>query len=134
MSGAAERRRGRALPRRDDPDFGEELVLAVVAVVFGEHFAQLVWELVGLARSVLVMLTGLVVADAESRAAAIAELERFDRVGRIFRDFFVENRHWAVQIGRQVILRGGSRILWLNYGSPWAALYGAEPEPGVADC
>ena len=54
-----------------------------------------------------VVLARLVVTYTESRAAAIAELERFDRVGRIFRDLFVENSYRTVQIVCHVILRWG---------------------------
>src|SRR5580704_19018003 len=98
---------GRVAPIREDPDFGEVFVFAVVAVIRGQHFPQLLRELIGLARGIGVMFAFLVVANAEARAAAIAKLESFDRIGRIFRDFFVENRHWTVQIIRHVILRWG---------------------------
>jgi hypothetical protein len=82
-------------------------VLAIVAVIFREHFPQLVRELIGQTGAIGVVLASLVVANAESSAAAIAELERFNRVGRIFLDFFVENRHRTVQIVCHVILRWG---------------------------
>src|ERR1700691_2030743 len=98
---------GRSTPIGKDPDFGEVLVLAIVVVVLGEHFAQLLWEFVGLARGIRVVFAGLVVADAESRAAAIAELKSFDRISRVFGDFFVENSHRTVQIVCHVILRWG---------------------------
>jgi hypothetical protein len=89
-------------------------VLAIVSVVVREHFPQLVREFVGQGRGIGMVLACLVVANAESRAAAIAQLKRFDRISRIFRDFFVENSHWAVQIVCHVILRWGLRIPWLN--------------------
>ncbi len=63
---------GRSAPIGDDPDFGEVFVLAIVAVVLGKHFAQLLWEFVRLARGIGEVLAGLMVANAETRAAAIA--------------------------------------------------------------
>jgi len=98
---------GRGAPIGDDPDFGEELVLAIVPVVCREHFAQLLREFVRLAGGIGVVLACLVVANAEAGAAAIAELERFDRIGWIFGNFFVENSYRTVQIIRHVILRWG---------------------------
>ena len=105
VPGPAKKRTRRIFPRRNDPDFGEVLVLAVVPVVLREHFPQLFREFVRLIGGVGVVFASLVVADAESRAAAIAELERFDRIGRIFRDFFVENSHRTIQVVCHVILR-----------------------------
>jgi hypothetical protein len=105
LPGPAERGTSRTFPGRYDPDFGEVFVLAIVAVVFREHFPQLLREFIGLDGGMGVLLAGLVVANAKSRTTAIAELERLDRIGRIFLDFLVENRHWAVQIVCHVILR-----------------------------
>ena len=98
---------GRIAPIREDPDFGEVFVFAVVTVIRGQHFPQLLRKLVWLARGIGMVFAFLVVANAEARAAAIAKLEGFDRIGRIFGDFFVENSHWTVQIIRHVILRWG---------------------------
>ena len=65
-------------------------------VVGRQHFTQLLGELVRLVPGIGVMLTGLVVSDSEPGAAAIAKLESLDRIRRIFRNFFVENRDWSV--------------------------------------
>src|ERR1700689_1411004 len=65
----------RSAPIGKDPDFREVFVFAIVPVIGSEHFPQLLGEFVRLARGVGVMLARLVVADTESRAAAIAELE-----------------------------------------------------------
>src|ERR1700692_818306 len=78
--GPATGRLRRVFPRRNNPDFGEELVLTIVPVVFREHFPELLWDLVRLAGGIRMVVAGLVVADAETGAAAIAELERFDRI------------------------------------------------------
>jgi hypothetical protein len=76
-----------------------------MAVIFGEHFAQFLREFIGLAGEIgVVVFASLVVANAESRAAAIAQLERFDRIRRIFLDFLVENRHRTVQIVCHLII------------------------------
>jgi hypothetical protein len=82
-------------------------VLAVVVVVLGKHFAKLLGDLVRLIGSIGVVLARLVVANAETSAATIAQLERFDRISWILCNFFVENSHRTVQIGCHVILRWG---------------------------
>ena len=87
------------------------LVLAIVPVVFREHFPQLPGDFVRLARDIGVVFALLMVANAESRSAAIAELESLDRIARIFGNFFVENRHRTVQIIDHVILRWGEDSL-----------------------
>ena len=71
---------GGSIPIGDEPDFRELLMLAIMAVILGEHLPELPGEAVGLVRGVRGRLAGLVVPDAKPGAAAIAELERFDRV------------------------------------------------------
>jgi hypothetical protein len=98
---------GGGAPIGQNPDFGEVLVLAVVPMILGEHFPQFPGKFVRPGRGVEVVPASLEVANSESRAAAIAELKRLDRVGRILRDFFVKNSYRTIQIIRHVILRWG---------------------------
>src|SRR5579871_5244734 len=62
---------GRGSPIGDHPDFSELLVLSIVTVILGEHFAELFGELVGLVRGIWLVIAGLVISDAEPRAAAV---------------------------------------------------------------
>jgi hypothetical protein len=82
-------------------------VFAVVVVVFCEHFAEFFGEFVWLVTVGGVVLAALMVADAETGSAAIAEFKGFDRIGGVLCDFFVENSYRTVQIVRHVILRWG---------------------------
>jgi uncharacterized membrane protein YdcZ (DUF606 family) len=82
-------------------------VLAIVIVVFCEHFTQLFRELIRLVLIGGVVLAALMVADTKPRSAAIAQLESFNRIGGIFGDFFVKNSNGTVQIVGHIILRWG---------------------------
>jgi hypothetical protein len=86
----------RGAPIGNHPNFGEVFVLAIVTVVSREHLPQFFRELIRLTRGIGWVLAFLMIANAKSRAAVIAELEHFDRVGRIFGNFFVENRDGTV--------------------------------------
>src|SRR4029077_10579655 len=92
-------RSGRGAPIGNVPDFREVLVLAIMPVIGGKHFPQLLRKLARLICGIGVVLARLVVTYAESRAAAIAELKRFDRIRWIFCNLFVENSYRTVQIG-----------------------------------
>jgi hypothetical protein len=80
-------------------------MLTIVPVVRGEHLAELFGELVLLPCGVRVVLASLVISNAKSRSAAVAELKGFDRIGRILCNFLVQDRYGTIQIGCHVILR-----------------------------
>jgi len=92
-------------------------MLAVVPVILGKHFPELLRQGVGFLPGVRGRLTGLVVPDSESGAAAITEFKSFDRIQRVLGNFLIEYRHWTVYVIRHVILR------WVpGAGSTWGPL------------
>ena len=123
---------GRGAPIREDPDFREVLVLAIVIVVFCEHFTQLFGELVGLALIRGVVLAALVVADPKPRSAAIAQLESFNRIGGYLA---ISLSRMATGLFKSLVMSSSAGVedFWLNYGSFGAERLWVEPVPSVAD-
>ena len=72
-------------PVSADPNFREVLVLTIMAVVRRQHLSKLGRQFLFLLRGISVLFAGLMVANREARATAIAQLKHFDRIGRIFR-------------------------------------------------
>ena len=66
------------VPVGNHPNFREDLVLALLPVVLGKHFTELLLKFVGLLRGGSVVLALLMVTNRKSGAAAIAQLKGFD--------------------------------------------------------
>src|ERR1700693_4379588 len=80
-------------------------MLTIMSVVRGEHLPELLGEFVVLPCGVRVVLASLMISNAKSRSAAVAELKGFDRIGRILCNFLVQDRYGTIQIVCHVILR-----------------------------
>jgi hypothetical protein len=102
---------GKRVPIGKHPNFGEVLVLALVAVVRRKHFPELLGQFLCLLRGGYVVLALLMVPNPKSGAAAIAQLKGFDRIRGILRQFLVEYRHRTVYVACHVILRWGEDLL-----------------------
>src|SRR5712691_5904532 len=89
------------------PDLREGFVLAVVAVVFLEYLAEAFREFpAGLFRAGTIPALP-VVANTEPGAAIVAKLESRNCVPRVFRKFFIQDRHRSVGLNGHVVLRWG---------------------------
>jgi hypothetical protein len=114
---------GRAVLVWKNPNFRKVFVLAIVPVVLRKYFPKLVRQF---RRRSPVTLARLVVANGKAGTTGIAKLKGFDRIRRIFRQFFIQYRYWAVYIVGHSILRWGEESLALQMAAAVNALPAAS--------
>jgi hypothetical protein len=110
-------------------------MLTIMPVVRGKHFPELFGELVLSACGVRVMFAPLVVPDAESHSAAVAEFKGFDRICRILCNFLVQDSYGTIQITCHVILRWvedslANESLFFRVGLPLESKFVAQHVAG----